>query len=119
FDHRVVLRRGATSVIMQHVQAAERVHGGANGGLEARFVGDVGADGDGAIASQMRGLLACRGGDVRHHYPGAFTREQHRCGTANTRARASDEGHLACKSCHTVLLSRSSERTGTEDTSTA
>jgi hypothetical protein len=40
---------------VQYVQAAKRVQRGTDSGLKARFIRDIGADGDGAIADQMRG----------------------------------------------------------------
>jgi hypothetical protein len=52
--------------------------------------------------AMARRLLAGRGGDVRHDYPGTFAREQHCRGAADSRSRTSDEGDFACQSCHAI-----------------
>ena len=101
-DHGVVLRRGAARVVVQHVQAAEGVQRGADRGLDAGLVRDVGPDRDRAVAGQVRRLLAGRDGDVRHDHLGALAREQHRGGAADPGGRTRDERHLACQSCHGI-----------------
>jgi hypothetical protein len=57
-----------------------------------------------AIAGEMRGLLACHGIELGDRHPGAFTGEQDRGGTADPGARAGDEGDLAGKSRHRLIL---------------
>src|SRR6185312_1298395 len=83
YDNGVVLWRGTAGVVVQHMQAAELLHGGADRLPQAGFVGDVGANGDRAIAGKVCGFLARSGIDLGDRYLGAFMREQDGGGAAD------------------------------------
>ena len=91
FDHGVVLRRRAAGVVVQYVQPAEVLHRGADRGLEAGIVGHIGADGDRAVAGEMRGFVAGGGVDVGDGDTCAFARKQEGGGSTDAGAGTGDE----------------------------
>src|SRR5688500_10945352 len=99
-DHGVVLRCGAPRVVVEHVQTAERNQRRAERGPQARYVRDVSPDGNRAVASEVRRLLAGHDGDVCHGDAGPFVCEQHGGRAPYSGGGACDEGYLPCKSCH-------------------
>jgi len=70
--------------------------------LHLREIGDVAAVGDG-LPARARDLVddtsarrtRLRSGHIVDHHPRAVTRERQRMGTAQTGARAGDDGHAA------------------------
>src|SRR5215472_16337332 len=86
--------------LLEDVEAAELVDGGADCRSQTLRVGHIGTDRNRLVASEMRGFLAGQSVDLGNSHYGPFACEQHGGGAADPAAGASDEGYLACQPGH-------------------
>ena len=89
---------------MEHVEAAELVDGGADRRLQAVGVGNVGADRDRFVSSEVSGFIAGPRIDLSNGDSGTLAGEQDCGGAADPVTGAGDEGYPAREPWHRSLL---------------